>query len=365
MNATLAKIQPWKAAMSASWRLSKPWRRDPEPCDNHAMLKVLQVANAGQLPIDSLLEAYAREQSFSQARLVRKVVELVRSGTPAIAALEQVPGLLNDEQLLSLRFASQSGNLPATLQRLTNQQAAVIQDEDESTESNLVYWLSVAIVIIVMWAFMMLFIWPTFRELGTELEDTSLVKPASVMVYAWTVCVSFWPICLLFLIGCIVLLFSSRLQRFLLAKTRPFVRGRSKRVNPITFELLASSVETGKPLLSGMSTLGKYHYDPLSRQRMLVARNEVEQGADEIDGMQTAAVLDSNEADALRAFNTPEGKAFVLRSIAERDRNQERSRDYRRGVLVAPVIAIALGVPVLWICGSFFYMLTQLISALS
>jgi type II secretory pathway component PulF len=329
------------------------------------LLKVLQIASEGNLPIESLLLAYAKEQSAAQSRLIRKVAELVRTGTPTIAALEQVPGLLNDEQLLSLRFASQSGNLPVTLGRLTDVESAVGSEREIRWESNWVYWLSVAIITVSIWSLMMLFIWPTMRKIGLEFENETLLGPLYLMAYAWNMCVSFWPICLLVLSSSIVLLFSTRLQRFVTAKIRPLLRGRSKRVSPITFELLASSVEAGKPLLSGMSTLGKYHCDPLSRQCMLVARNEIEQGANDIDGMQNAKVLDANEAAALREFSTPAGQAYVLRSIAARDRKRLQSREYRNGLMLEPIVIIALGIPVLWICGSFFYMITRLISSLA
>ena len=365
MNNSISKILHWNATGDSSWRISRSLRRDSEHVENHTLLKVLQVASEGNLPIESLLLAYAKEQSVAQSRLIRKVAELIRTGTPTIAALEQVPGLLNDEQLLSLRFASQSGNLPATLRRLTDLESAVGSEREISSESNWVYWLSVALITVSLWSLMMLFIWPKFERIGLEFENETLLGPLKLMAYIWNICVSFWPICLLAISASIVLLFSTRLQRFVTAKIRPLLRGRSKRVSPITFELLASSVEEGKPLLSGMSTLGKYHYDPLSRQCMLVARNEIEQGANDIDGMQQAKVLDANEAAALREFSTPAGQAYVLRSIATRDRKRLQSREYRNGLMLEPLVIIALGIPVLWICGSFFYMITKLISSLA
>ena len=365
MNNSISKILHWNATGDTSWRISRSLRRDSEHVENHTLLKVLQVASVGNLPIESLLLAYAKEQSAAQSRLICKVAELVRTGTPTIAALEQVPGLLNDEQLLSLRFASQSGNLPATLRRLTDLESAVGSEREISSESNWVYWLSVALITVSLWSLMMLFICPKFERIGLEFENETLLGPLKLMAYIWNICVSFWPICLLAISASIVLLFSTRLQRFVTAKIRPLLRGRSKRVNPITFELLASSVEEGKPFLSGMSTLGKYHYDPLSRQCMLVARNEIEQGANDIDGMQQAKVLDANEAAALREFSTPAGQAYVLRSIATRDRKRLQSREYRNGLMLEPLVIIALGIPVLWICGSFFYMITKLISSLA
>lgn len=355
----------WNATSDSSWRISRSLRRDSENVENHTLLKVLQIASEGNLPIESLLLAYAKEQSAAQSRLIRKVAELIRTGTHTIAALEQVPGLLNEEQLLSLRFASQSGNLPVTLRRLTDLESAVGSEREISTESNWVYWLSVALITVFIWSLMMFFIWPTFRRIGLEFEIETSLGPLNLMAYAWEICVSFWPICLLVLSVSIALLFSTRLQRFVTAKIRPWLRGRSKRVSPITFELLASSVEEGKPLLSGMSTLGKYHYDPLSRQCMLVARNEIEQGASDFDGMQSAKVLDANEAAALREFSTPAGQAYVLRSMATRDRKRLQSREYRNGLLLEPIVIVALGIPVLWICGSFFYMITRLISSLA
>ncbi|MFN7450353.1 MAG: type II secretion system F family protein [Pirellula sp.] len=365
MNNSFSKILHWDATRDSSWRISKLLRRDSERVEHHTLLKVLQIASDGKLPIESLLLAYAKEQSSAQSRLIRKVAELIRTGTPTIAALEQVPGLLNDEQLLSLRFASQSGNLPATLRRLTDLESSVGSEREISSESNWVYWLSVALITVFIWSLMMSFIWPTFRRIGLEFEIETSLGPLHLMAYAWEICVSFWPICLMVLSVSIALLFSTRLQRFVTAKIRPWIRGRSKRVSPITFELLASSVEEGKPLLSGMSTLGKYHYGPLSRQCMLVARNEIEQGANDIDGMQNAKVLNANEAAALREFSTPAGQAYVLRSIATRDRKRLQSREYRNGLLLEPIVIVALGIPVLWICGSFFYMITRLISSLA
>lgn len=365
MSNSFSKILQWDATRDNSWRISKLFHRDSEQIEHHTLLKVLQIASDGNLPIESLLLAYAKEQCTAQSRLIRKVAELIRTGTPTIAALEQVPGLLNDEQLLSLRFASQSGNLPATLRRLTDLESAVGSEREISSESNWVYWLSVALITVFLWSLMMLFMWPKFERIGMEFENETLLGPLKLMAYIWNICVSFWPLCLLAISASIVLLFSTRFQRFVTAKIRPLLRGRSRRLNPITFELLASSVEEGKPFLSGMSTLGKYHYDPLSRQCMLVARNEIEQGANDIDGMQQAKLLDAKEAAALREFSTPAGRAYVLRSIATRDRKRLQSREYRNGLILEPIVIIALGIPVLWICGSFFCMITRLISSLA
>lgn len=365
MSNSFSKILQWDATRDNSWRISKLFHRDSEQIEHHTLLKVLQIASDGNLPIESLLLAYAKEQCTAQSRLIRKVAELIRTGTPTIAALEQVPGLLNDEQLLSLRFASQSGNLPATIRRMTDMDSTVGSEREISLESNWVYWLSVALITVFLWSLMMLFMWPKFKRIGMEFENETLLGPLKLMAYIWNICVSFWPLCLLAISASIVLLFSTRFQRFVTAKIRPLLRGRSRRVNPITFELLASSVEEGKPLLSGLSTLGKYHYDPLSRQCMLVARNEIEQGANDIDGMQQAKVLDAKEAAALREFSTPAGRAYVLRSIATRDRKRLQSREYRNGLILEPIVIIALGIPVLWICGSFFCMITRLISSLA
>ena len=98
---------------------------------------------------------------------------------------------------------------------------------------------------------------------------------------------------------------------------------------------------------------------------MRVARNEIEQGANDIDGMQNAKVLNANEAAALREFSTPAGQAYVLRSIATRDRKRLQSREYRNGLLLEPSVSVALVIPGLGICGSFFYMITRLISSLA
>ena len=64
-------------------------------------------------------------------------------------------------------------------------------------------------------------------------------------------------------------------------------------------QLLGVAIQTGRPLAGTLSTLARYHFDPAMRQKLLLARNEVEQGADVWQSLIEAGLLTHPEAHLL------------------------------------------------------------------
>src|SRR5687768_15050162 len=92
-------------------RLSNPtarfglfWRRRASASQRLALLRLIAVATEEHLPLSPLLDAWAFDQGGVQGRRVQRLSLLLKEGTPLPDAVEQVPGVLRDEDVLSIRF---------------------------------------------------------------------------------------------------------------------------------------------------------------------------------------------------------------------------------------------------------------------
>ena len=116
---------------------------------------------------------------------------------------------------------------------------------------------------------------------------------------------------------------------------------------------------------SSLSTLARYHFDRGTRLKLLVARNEMEQGGEAWNTLAQSQLLSPSEAQTLAHAATPEMRVWIMRHVAQA---KEEQADYGRGLLamlVHPAIVLLFGFLVAWVAIAFFSVLTTMIGSLS
>ena len=97
-----------------TWYLSPWWRIDSTTAKQNSLFQLLSIAHTERLDHVSLIDSFAREHRGWYRRRLMQLAKRLRTGCPMIVAIEQTPDVLSDDQVLALRFASQSGSLSQT-----------------------------------------------------------------------------------------------------------------------------------------------------------------------------------------------------------------------------------------------------------
>jgi type IV pilus assembly protein PilC len=128
---------------------------------------------------------------------------------------------------------------------------------------------------------------------------------------------------------------------------------------------LAIVVRAGKPLSGAVSTLARFHYDPVVRQRLLFVRNEVEQGADVWQSMKAVGLLSDSDADLLQAARVAGNQDWALSQIAGRMTSRAERRIGMMLEMLRPALLIGMGAIVGFVVISLFTPLVSLIRSLA
>jgi type II secretory pathway component PulF len=128
---------------------------------------------------------------------------------------------------------------------------------------------------------------------------------------------------------------------------------------------LGVTTRAGRPVAGAMSTLARYHFDPITRHQLLFARNEIEQGADVWKSMATAGLLTPPEMRLLHTAERVGNRVWVLNQIAQAKSRRTARRAERWAKLALPLLVLTLGSVVLVQALTVFLPLTQLIYALT
>jgi type II secretory pathway component PulF len=220
-------------------------------------------------------------------------------------------------------------------------------------------------MMLVVITFFGYFIAPTFRKLLSEMgiawQPTSAIESRILHPVLWLGLAILALVFVAALIGG-----SSRFQRWLRRKN-PFAWGTNsltKAVAPV-LRMLAVNLRSGRPMVGLLSSLAKYHHQANLRQRLLVARNEIEQGMDPWESLEASRVLNRQERQALQSCNDAESHAWILQKLADQ-REFEVEKGRRLVWTIAnPLVVLALGGVVFWVAYSVIGSVYGLVQALA
>ncbi len=340
------------------------WFGDSLATHQRSLLRLLSIAHHERLEFAPLVHCLADEHRGRYRWRLRRLAKHLESGTPLVEALEQTPDALSDDAVLALRFGSQSGTLSSAFDMLLpeNQINASAKKNQRSLRS---YWIVLAISIAILLTFLMAVVAPTFERMfedfGMELPVTLQILQAIYNVL--TEYAALWILVLVIVLGVVS---SSAARRVFRRDIAPlFVRPLAQHRTAELLKLLAIGIESGRPINGALSTLARYHFDGRFRQRLLFARNEIEQGVDSWQCLTDANLLTPQQSIALATAPSNEIRAWTLRSLATRKQDLAERRTALGVTLLHPLVILAFGAIVFFIFVSFFSVLITMITSLS
>ncbi|TWU32985.1 type II secretion system F family protein [Novipirellula artificiosorum] len=352
------------------WRISTRFSGDTRVAQHRALLRVLFVAWKQRLDTAVLVGNLAEEHRGGYRRQLKRLANRLGEGMSLIDALEQTPDVLDDDTVLAIRFATQCGTIEPTLERLVDQRDDTENRLQLGLRQSMIYGAAITAIAALILVFLMTFITPVMEELNSEILDESpdprLPWAFRSLVATCEYLVNYAHVVVVVAVALGILLFAGPIRRYLRRVVASRWVGSIARVRSARLmSLLADSLEAGRPIAGSLSTLGRYHFDSSVRQKLLLARNEVEQGTPPWASLADANLITDAESIAIEKMNTQPDRVWTLRHLAAWKSEQVgRSRE-KRSQLVQPAVVLLLAAIVLWIGFSYFQFLTHLIESLA
>ncbi len=347
------------------WYSSTWWPGESLAAVQYTLLSLLAIAHAERLEIQPLVAALASEHRGSYRRRLSLLAKRMDGNASLLAALEKTPDALSDNTVLAIRFGSQSGTLAKTYEQLVDTERPSNTQVAFGLRDARRYWVILAATILLLIQALMFFIAPTIKRMSDEFE-IRMPLPLRLLYATFELVWAYMPLVLL---ACVVvgwLVWSSPPRRFFRRQVADrFLQSKSLSLSSQLFRMLAVSVEAGRPLPGSLSTLAKYHFDKKTRQRLLIARNEVEQGVPGWYSLVDAKIITPDEFQALDAAASNKVQAWTLRRMAAVKQFGVQTRADARVSFIQPLVIFVFAAVVLWVCYSFFSVLTNMIQHLA
>ena len=360
---TVSYIRAQLERIGPTWYLSPWWRIDSTTAKQNSLFQLLSIAHTERLDHVSLIDSFAREHRGWYRRRLKQLAKRLRTGCPVIVAIEQTPDVLSDDQVLALRFASQSGSLSQTFHQLVRTEDSQQDETKAAWQSLFVYWGVTLLVLVSITLLMMIRIAPTHSQIMKEFRMQQ--QPFFFLKSSFDLLCDNIPVALAVAFVIAFLFFSSTSRRFFRRVVAPHltVAPNTSR-SSFMLRLLSISTNAGRPLSGTLSTLAKYHYDKKVRQRLLVARNEMEQGVNDWQSLSDAELITTAEAKALVASPDNQSRAWLLERLALAKTDRACRSSSTMLAFAHPLAILIFGCFVLFIFIAFFGINLELINSL-
>ena len=316
------------------------------PAQQRSVMRLIAAASEVRLPLGPLLEVWARDERGLQRERVRRLAELLHQGIPLPDAVEQVPAVMGEENVLGLRFASQMGTFGPSLRKAVRD-SELAQGAAQRIHATAGYFFKLVPIALVITAFFVIKIVPAlqsiFVDFGLKLPGPTLwsIQFARLFESLWWLAIP-----LLLLLGWSS--FSATPARFLVDRVfAPLFAPLRRMRHAEVLENLAVASAAGRPMSGALSTLARYHFNPTTRRKLLYVRNEVEQGVGVWQGLADAGVLTLPERDVLDAADRVGNRPWALQLLAGRKRRTTHRLLNRLADLALPVGVFCFGAFVL------------------
>ena len=338
------------------------WRRRATWSQRLALLRLIAVSTEERLPLGPLLDAWSGDQHGEQRRRVLRLSYLLKEGTSLPDAVEQVPGVLRDEDVLTIRFGAQSGTLTASLRESIEELSAPSEAVGATFRSTLLYGGFVCCLFFLISLFNYIKIVPAINQILQELEVTQ-PQPLAWSIRFASAVEQFWWVGALALLALIWSAFSARPGRFVRDAILGRLFGAMRELHTAdVLQKLSAATKAGRPISGALSTLARYHFDPQIRHKLLFARNELEQGADEWQAMAAAGLLTPPEVRLLTISDRVGNRPWTLKHLAAVKRRRTRRWLGRLSDLSLPALAMVLGAFVLFQGLALFVPLVEIVT---
>jgi type IV pilus assembly protein PilC len=342
---------------------AKIWPLRTKRPQRQALLQILAAGIETGVPLAPLLDAWAADERGVQSHRLRRLVYRLFQGASLPDAAEESAGALKAEEVLAIRFGSQSGTLAASLrdaaESLEPSSVAV-----PSIRRTVTYVIAFSAVATLVTTFFMIKIVPSFQAIFQDF-DMTLSTPMILLIHLADAFVRYWYVVvfgLIVLVWGIVSLRGSGIVRAVIDRLSGGVR---TKYAADLLRKLSLVTRAGRPLTGAISTLARYHFDPTMRRKLLFVRNEVEHGADPWQSMTDERLIDEQEAAALATADRLGNRPWVLRELATAKNRRMDRKWHVIAQLALPVVVLICGTFVLFQAVAVISTLAQLVGSLA
>jgi protein transport protein HofC len=361
MNSRFPTFQRW---LGRKYSLPFPWPWYTTTAQRRGLLRMIAVSIEEKIPLVPLLESWAADERGAQRDRVFRLIRILNEGTPIADAVEQVPNILRDEDILAIRFDAQSGTVTAAARQRLKRPEVALPELPSRLRNTKVYFIAMLLVGCPLVAFNEIKIIPAFREIFSEFEmsfppvtESFLRFTAMFADYAWLLVLALVVLALLFLFA--------RPGRFVRhAMARVFGTKRSQWSGDL-LRMIAIASNAGRPIAGALSTLARYHFDPTIRRKLLYVRNEIEQGAQLWQTMSAAELITPADERALDLSERLGNRSWVLSQLAYAKSRRAAHRLDLTSQLMLPIVVLLLGAFVLYQALAIFMPTVTLIQSLA
>ncbi len=216
-------------------RISLPfgWPWYTTAAQRRGLLRVIAVGIEEKLPLVPLLQAWMEDERGAQRSRLGRLIRLLSGGILMADAVEQVPGILRDEDILAIRFDAQSGTTTTAIREALDDAGGVASERPTRLRNTKMYLGMVLVIGLPIVVFIVTRIIPAFRDI---FQEFGLQLPAVTELYVRLaeVFTSYaWLLILLLLVGLLSFVFARPGQFVRREMARFFGPVRARVVRPV------------------------------------------------------------------------------------------------------------------------------------
>jgi type IV pilus assembly protein PilC len=335
-----------------------------------ALLWLLAVITRRRLPLVSELDALSEGLLTCDRGQASQLAEQVRAGTSlpqALSTASAARGVVSDDAVVMAHVGERSDRLGEALaaeaKRLTHVRNAALSSPS-SPSLMLVYLIAVLFVIPVILTGLMVFIVPKYQRIfsdsGISLPPVTLklIEWSGVFAISWLSTLA--SVLIAAILG-VILFFLGRVYGWSFRRPRWLVpRGRTARAS-LALRALAVPAAAARPLTDALDVLATVPRHRRDRGRFERLRERHRAGESLWGALAAEGVISRRETELLAAAERAGNLTWALQLLADRI---DARRQHRIAALIEvaqPLIVLALGALVLFICAGMFLPLVELI----
>jgi type II secretory pathway component PulF len=256
--------------------------------------------------------------------------------------------VLSEEDILAIRFGTQSGTLVQSLRERLNDATMASPSFSPRLRKGMIYICALLFIGFFIVTFLQIEIVP---ELEKIIQEFSMTEPEPLR---WSrafarFSANYWYLIAMAVIAIVWLVFSPWPGRRLrMEMFGPLYRPLRELHFADVLAKLGVVAEAGRPVAGAISTLARYHFDPALRSRLLFVRNEMEQGAGVWQSLQSVGLLSPPETHVLESAEKLGNRAWVLKQLALVKKRRTKARLARLADFLLPVVILFAGAFVLF-----------------
>jgi type II secretory pathway component PulF len=285
--------------------------------EKRSLMWVLAVAAEREVPLAEAARSFAADRTDEIGRRADRLADLVEDGTGLPDALATSGNLLPIDVQLAARLGHETGHFQGAMKEAAHEGGRLAAIWEPVIE-RLLYLVVLLLFGIGMLAYLMIKIMPNMQAIFDDF-DAELPAITELAIHLSDLCLTYSFVWSLVILGLIVLSVYGVLCAAGLIRWEPIgVAWFTRRFHgAIVLRSLAQAVERSYPLDRAFELLAQWYPRGHVRDRLLRAKQEIEQGANWCDALQRCGLLARSSAAVLRAAERVGNLPWALREMSE------------------------------------------------